>query len=78
MSKINPNVVTVRINGRGIYSFHYKTPIRGDYYINMSNDSELYDEWKNNESYPSQTLIKKVINKAKQGDHYSKEGKIIE
>ena len=77
MNKIKENTVSVRIIRRGLYSFEYKTPIRGDYYINVSNDSELYDEWKNNKESPSQFLLKTIIEKAKIGSHYSKNGIII-
>lgn len=77
MRKINENTVSVRIIRRGLYSFEYKTPIRGDYYINISNDSELYDEWTNNLESPSQSLLKSIIEKAKLGTHYSKNGIII-
>lgn len=77
MRKINVNTVSVRIIKRGLYSYEYKTPIRGDYYINISNDSELYDEWRNNIESPSQSLLKAIIEKAKVGSHYSKDGKII-
>lgn len=77
MNKIKANTVSVRIIRRGLYSFEYKTPIRGDYYINISNDSELYDEWQNNKEIPSQTLLKAIIEKAKLGTHYSKDGIII-
>ena len=77
MNKINANTVSVRIIRRGLYSFEYKTPIRGDYYINISNDSELYDEWKNNLDSLSQSLLKSIIAKAKLGSHYSKDGIII-
>ena len=77
MSKIKANTVSVRIIRRGLFSFEYKTPIRGDYYINISNDSELYDEWTNNLESPSQSLLKSIIEKAKLGTHYSKNGIII-
>lgn len=77
MNKINANTVSVRIIKRGLYSYEYKTPIRGDYYINISNDSELYDEWQNNIESPSQSLLKSIIEKAKLGSHYSKNGIII-
>lgn len=77
MNKINANTVSVRIIRRGLYSFEYKTPIRGDYYINISNDSELYDEWINNLESPSQSLLKSIVEKAKLGSHYSKNGIII-
>lgn len=77
MSKIKANTVSVRIIRRGLYSFEYKTPIRGDYYINISNDSELYDEWQNKKESPSQSLLKAIIEKAKIGTHYSKNGIII-
>lgn len=77
MRKTNVNTVSVRIIRRGLYSFEYKTPIRGDYYINISNDSELYDEWQNNKESPSQLLLKSIIEKAKLGTHYSKNGIII-
>lgn len=77
MGKIKSNTVSVRIIRRGLYSFEYKTPIRGDYYINISNDSELYDEWQNNKEMPSQLLLKAIIEKAKLGSHYSKDGIII-
>lgn len=77
MKKIKANTVSVRIIRRGLYSFEYKTPIRGDYYINVSNDSELYDEWQNNKESPSQSLLKAIIDKAKLGTHYSKNGIII-
>lgn len=77
MSKIKANTVSVRIIRRGLYSFEYKTPIRGDYYINISNDSELYDEWTNNLESPSQSLLKSIIEKAKLGTHYSKDGIMI-
>lgn len=77
MNKINANSVSVRIIRRGLYSFEYKTSIRGDYYINISNDSELYDEWQNNKEMPSQSLLKSIIEKAKLGSHYSKNGIII-
>ena len=63
MRKINENTVSVRIIRRGLYSYEYKTPIRGDYYINISNDSELYDEWQNNKESPSQSLLKTIIKK---------------
>lgn len=78
MKKTKANTVSVRIIRRGLYSFEYKTPIRGDYYINISNDSELYDEWQNNKECPSQLLLKAIIEKAHLGTHYSKDGKIIE
>ena len=74
MRKSKANTVSVRIIGRGLFSFEYKTPIRGDYYINISNDSELYDEWQNNKESPSQSLLKAIIEKAKLGSHYSKNG----
>ncbi len=61
MSKIKANTVSVINIRRGLYSFEYKTPIRGDYYINISNDSELYDEWQNNKEIPSQSLLKSII-----------------
>ena len=77
MNKIKANTVSVRIIKRGLYSYEYKTPIRGDYYINISNDSELYDEWQNNKESPSQSLLKTIIEKAKLGTHYSKNGIII-
>lgn len=77
MRKIDANTVSVRIIERGLYSYEYKTPIRGDYYINISNDSELYDEWQNNKEMPSQSLLKSIIEKAKLGSHYSKNGIII-
>lgn len=77
MNKIKANTVSVRIIRRGLFSFEYKTPIRRDYYINISNDSELYDEWKNNKENPSQSLLKSIIEKAKLGTHYSKNGIII-
>lgn len=77
MNKIDANTVSVKIIRRGLYSFEYKTPIRGDYYINISNDSELYDEWQNNKESPSQSLLKSIIDKAKLGTHYSKDGIII-
>lgn len=77
MNKINANTVSVRIIKRGLYSYEYKTPIRGDYYINISNDSELYDEWQNNKESPSQSLLKSIIEKAKLGSHYRKNGLII-
>lgn len=77
MRKINENTVSVRIIRRGLYSYEYKTPIRGDYYINISNDSELYDEWQNNKESPSQLLLKTIIEKAKLGSHYSKNGIMI-
>ena len=77
MRKINENTVSVRIIRRGLYSYEYKTPIRGDYYINISNDSELYDEWQNNKENPSQSLLKTIIKKAKLGSHYSKNGMMI-
>lgn len=77
MNKIKANTVSVRIIKRGLYSYEYKTPIRGDYYINISNDSELYDEWQNNKEIPSQLLLKSIIEKAKLGTHYSKDGIII-
>lgn len=77
MNKIKANTVSVRIIRRCLYSFEYKTPIRGDYYINISNDSELYDEWLNNRESPSQSLLKAIIEKAKLGTHYSKNGIII-
>lgn len=77
MNKIKANTVSVRIIRRGLFSFEYKTPIRGDYYINISNDSELYDEWTNNLESPSQSLLKSIIEKAKLGTHYSKNGIII-
>lgn len=77
MSKIKANTVSVRIIKRGLYSYEYKTPIRGDYYINISNDSELFDEWQNNKEMPSQSLLKAIIEKAKLGTHYSKNGIII-
>lgn len=77
MNKINANAVSVRIIKRGLYSYEYKTPIRGDYYINISNDSELYDEWQNNKEMPSQSLLKSIIEKAKLGSHYRKNGIII-
>lgn len=77
MRKIDANTVSVRIIERGLYSYEYKTPIRGDYYINISNDSELYDEWQNNKESPSQSLLKSIIEKAKLGSHYSKNGLII-
>lgn len=77
MNKINANTVSVRIIKRGLYSFEYKTPIRGDYYINISNDSELYDEWQNNKEMPPQSLLKSIIEKAKLGTHYNKNGIII-
>lgn len=77
MNKKNANTVSVRIIRRGLYSFEYKTPIRGDYYINISNDSELYDEWQNNIESPSQSLLKSIIEKAKLGSHYRKNGIII-
>ena len=77
MNKINANTVSVRIIKRGLYSYEYKTPIRGDYYINISNDSELFDEWQNNKENPSQSLLKSIIEKAKLGTHYSKNGIII-
>ena len=77
MRKIKANTVSVRIIRRGLYSFEYKTPIRGDYYINISNDSELYDEWRNNIESPSQSLLKAIIEKAKLGSHYNKNGIII-
>lgn len=77
MRKIKANTVSVRIIKRGLYSYEYKTPIRGDYYINISNDSELYDEWQNNKESPSQSLLKSIIEKAKFGTHYSKNGIII-
>ena len=77
MNKIKANTVSVRIIKRGLYSYEYKTPIRGDYYINVSNDSELYDEWQNNKGNPSQSLLKSIIEKAKLGTHYSKNGIII-
>lgn len=77
MRKIDANTVSVRIIERGLYSYEYKTPIRGDYYINISNDSELYDEWQNNKESPSQSLLKAIIDKAKIGSHYSKDGIII-
>lgn len=77
MNKIKENTVSVRIIRRGLYSFEYKTPIRGDYYINVSNDSELYDAWQNNKEMPSQSLLKSIIEKAKLGTHYSKNGIII-
>lgn len=74
MNKIKANTVSVRIIKRGLYSYEYKTPIRGDYYINISNDSELYDAWQNNKETPSQSLLKSIIEKAKLGSHYSKNG----
>ena len=77
MNEIKANTVSVRIIKRGLYSYEYKTPIRGDYYINISNDSELYDEWQNNKEIPSQSLLKSIIEKAKLGTHYSKNGIII-
>lgn len=77
MRKIDANTVSVRIIERGLYSYEYKTPIRGDYYINISNDSELYDEWQNNKESPSQSLLKSIIDKAKLGTHYNKNGIII-
>lgn len=77
MRKIDANTVSVRIIRRGLFSFEYKTPIRGDYYINISNDSELYDEWQNNKEMPSQSLLKSIIEKAKLGSHYNKNGIII-
>lgn len=77
MSKIKANTVSVRIIKRGLYSYEYKTPIRGDYYINISNDSELYDEWQNNKESPSKLLLKSIIEKAKLGTHYNKNGIII-
>lgn len=77
MRKIDANTVSVRIIERGLYSYEYKRPIRGDYYINISNDSELYDEWQNNKESPSQSLLKAIIDKAKLGSHYSKDGIII-
>lgn len=77
MRKIDANTVSVRIIERGLYSYEYKTPIMGDYYINISNDSELYDEWQNNKESPSQSLLKAIIDKAKLGSHYSKDGIII-
>lgn len=77
MNKIKANSVSVRIIKRGLYSYEYKTPIRGDYYINISNDSELFDEWQNNKEIPSQSLLKAIIEKAKLGTHYSKDGIII-
>lgn len=77
MNKIKANTVSVRIIKRGLYSYEYKTPIRGDYYINISNDSELYDAWQNNKETPSQSLLKSIIEKAKLGSHYSKNGIII-
>lgn len=77
MNKINANTVSVRIIKRGLYSYEYKTPIRGDYYINISNDSELYDAWINNLEAPSQSLLKSIAEKAKLGTHYSKNGIII-
>lgn len=77
MRKIDANTVSVRIIERGLYSYEYKTPIRGDYYINISNDSELYDEWQNNKESPSQSLLKAIIDKAKIGSHYRKDGIII-
>ena len=77
MSKIKANTVSVRIIKRGLFSYEYKTPIRGDYYIHISNDSELYDEWQNNKESPSQSLLKSIIEKAKLGSHYSKDGIII-
>lgn len=77
MNKIKANTVSVRIIKRGLYSYEYKTPIRGDYYINISNDSELYDEWLNNMESPSQSLLKSIIEKAKFGTHYNKNGIII-
>ena len=77
MRKIKANSVSVRIIKRGLYSYEYRTPIRGDYYINISNDSELYDEWQNNKESPSQSLLKSIIEKAKIGSHYSKNGIII-
>lgn len=77
MNKIKAKTVSVVIIRRGLYSFEYRTPIRGDYYINISNDSELYDEWQNNKECPSQSLLKAIIEKAKIGTHYSKNGIII-
>lgn len=77
MNNIKANTVSVRIIKRGLYSYEYKTPMRGDYYINISNDSELYDEWQNNKESPSQFLLKSIIEKAKLGTHYSKDGIII-
>lgn len=77
MDKIKANTVSVIRIRRGLYSFEYKTPIRGDYYINTSNDSELYDEWENNKESPSQLLLKAIIAKAKLGIHYNKDGIII-
>lgn len=77
MNKIKENTVSVRIIKRGLYSYEYKTPIRGDYYVNISNDSELYDEWQNNKESPSQSLLKSIIEKAKLGTHYNKNGIII-
>ena len=77
MRKIKANSVSVRTIKRGLYSYEYRTPIRGDYYINISNDSELYDEWQNNKESPSQKLLKSIIEKAKLGTHYSKNGIII-
>ena len=77
MRKIKANTVSVRLIRRGLYSFEYKTSIRGDYYINISNDSELYDEWQNNKDCPSQSLLKAIIEKAKFGSHYNKNGIII-
>ena len=77
MGKIKANTVSVRIIKRGLYSYEYKIPIRGDYYINISNDSELYDEWQNNKESPSQLLLKAIIEKAKIGSHYNKDGIII-
>ena len=77
MRKIKANTVSVIMVRRGLYSFEYKTPIRGDYYINISNDSELFDEWQNNKENPSQSLLKAIIEKAKFGTHYSKDGIII-
>lgn len=77
MNKIKANTVSVRIIKRGLYSYEYKTPIRGDYYINISNDSELYDAWQNNKECPSQSLLKSIIEKAKLGTHYNKNGILI-
>lgn len=77
MRKINANTVSVRIIRRGLYSYEYKTSIKGDYYINISNDSELYDAWQNNKESPSQSLLKSIIEKAKLGSHYRKDGIII-
>ena len=77
MSKIKAYTVSVRIKGRCLYSFEYKTPIRGDFFIKISRDSELYDEWEKNIENPSQSRLKTIIKQAKQGTHYSKDGRII-